>query len=98
MPRRYLLLLSSAALTSAEFRELGAAWEGRFGGVKVIAVGGNPKAVIVRMDGPSAIALRDQGEVRGPGGIRLTPVLSSGVIGKLKRRATEARGNGKIHE
>ena len=98
MTRRYLLLLAGVDLSDADIRELQSSLEERFREVKVIGVQGNPRAVIVRAKEPSARALRGEGEVRGPGGVRLVPVLSSGVIGKLKRRAAEARDNGKIHE
>lgn len=98
MPKRYLLLLAGRALDDGDIRVLESSMEELSKNLKVIGVKGNPKAVIVRTDGPGARALRSKGGVTGPGGVLLSPVLSSGVIGKLKRRAREAMGNGKIHE
>lgn len=79
-------------------RSLKSILENRFGNIKVITVDGNPRSLIVRTDAPTARILRSEGEISGPEGIKLIPLLTSGAIGKLKRRAMEAGANGKIHE
>lgn len=79
---------------------LSKALEGRYGKTKVIAVKGAPKAVVVKTTETVAPLLREWGDGLRAGDKRLTPVLTSGGIGKLKRRATSTAetGIGQIHE
>ena len=97
MPRRYVLFMADAPLSAADVKSLKGALEDRYAGLKVILVEGSPRAVIVRTDEPTSRALRDD-VFSAPGAARITPVLTSGVIGKLKRRVEEAAANGKVHE
>lgn len=90
--------MAEAPLSLADVRATKATLESRFGELKVITVDVNPKALIVRADEPSVRLLRRDGLVSVAGGVRLTPVLTSGVIGKLKKRAAGAAANGKVHE
>lgn len=98
MPKRYVLLMAEAPLSEDDARGLESILGNRFGEVKVIAVDNNPRALIVKTTEPISRALRDEDGVMGPGGTKLRPTLTSGAIGKLKKRAAEASANGKIHE
>jgi hypothetical protein len=88
--------MADGALSEAE---LGAKslW-GEFGDLKVILVDGNPRAVIVKTTFEVARRMREAGGVSVPGGRRLVPVLTSGAVGNLKRRAREAVTDGQVHE
>jgi len=88
--------LADAELSDADRKELAAILEGRHGKVKVIAVEGNGRAVIVKTTNQVAPLLRDEGSPLIVGGKKLAPVLTSGAIGNLKNRATEAAANGKV--
>lgn len=96
--KRYVLLIADSELSKKEVAELGAVLEGRLGKVKVFEVKGNPRAVVVRTTNASAPLLRGEGRPLVAGGKRLEPVLTSGAIGKLKKRAEEAAANGQVHE
>jgi len=96
--KRYVLLASEEALTEGERKELAGILERRYGKAKLIAVEGNPKAVIIKTTSQTAPLLRDLTPRLTIHGKRLTPVLTSGAIGKLKRRAAPAAANGKVHE
>lgn len=98
MPKRYVLLLAGEEISDAGLRALRKAVGRRLGDLKVISVKGNSRAVIIRTDEPGARAIRSEGVLSAPGGLRLTPVLTSGAIGNLKRRAEEAASNGEVHE
>ena len=67
---------------------LGKILENRHGKVKVIAVRGNPRAVIVRTTTEAAPDLRGQSGLISLAGKQVAAVQTSGVIGKLKKRAT----------
>jgi len=96
--KRYVLLTSTEALTEDDRKLLAEVLEKRYGKTKLIAVGGNPKAVIVKTNNNIAPRLRGLEPALSIQGKMLTSVLTSGAIGKLKRRATPAAANGKIHE
>lgn len=98
MPKRYVLLQGESRLSKAEAKSVEASLERRYGDLKVIQVEENSSALIVKTDVFTARALRNGGRLAGPGGASLVPVLTSGAIGKLKRRAAEAGANGEIHE
>ncbi len=68
----------------------------RRGPAKAIAVKGNPRAVIVKTSNLVAPLLRGDGRDLHVGGKRLVSVLTSGAIGNLKKRATEAAANGQV--
>ncbi|HYB07386.1 MAG TPA: hypothetical protein VEB87_04435 [Nitrososphaerales archaeon] len=98
MAKRYVLLLADEDLSEPDWRDLSAIMEKRQWKVKLIAVEGNRRAVIVKTGSEFAFKLRDTGNQLSLGRKRLRPVLTSGAIGNLKRRATEGATNGKIHE
>jgi hypothetical protein len=70
--------------------------EKRHGQVTAISVKGNPRALIVKTSEPVASMLRGEELRLEAEGKEVTSVLTSGAIGKLKKRATEAAANGKI--
>ncbi|MDG6991046.1 MAG: hypothetical protein JRM99_06455 [Nitrososphaerota archaeon] len=72
--------------------------EGTYGPVKVFGVEGNPRAVIVKTDVHNSTLMRERGDAFGVGGKKLSPVLTSGAVGNLKRRAREGDSNGTLHE
>ena len=86
--KRYVLLETQEALTAFEIKEFTRDLEVRFGKLKVIPVEGSAKALVVKADDHVASLLRREvAEVR-PAGKAVAPVLTSGSIGKLKRRAS----------
>ena len=95
-PKRYVLLLADRDLDEPEFEALGRTLEGRMGKVKLISVKGNPRAVIVRTTNSSDHLLRDAAEPLFVGGTELRPTLTSGVVGKLKRRASRGSHDGQV--
>jgi hypothetical protein len=96
--KRYVLFTSEDVLTEGERKQLAEILERRYGKVKLIAVEGNPRAVIVKTTNATAPLLRDLDPELTIHEKRLKSVLTSGAIGKLKRRAAPAVANGKVHE
>ncbi len=86
MAKRYVLFMADDELEDRSGKELAVFLQNRVGPVKVILLRENPRALIVKTDGPGASTLRS-GDAISFGGRNLTPVLTSGAIGKLKRRA-----------
>jgi hypothetical protein len=72
----------------------------RHGKLKVIEVRGNNRAVIVRTTSEVVDEVRDRSEKITLGGKQVTTVLTSGVIGKLKKTATGSgmSRNGEVPE
>jgi hypothetical protein len=97
LAKRYVLFLAEEDISEPEKKSLRATIERRHPGDKLIEVQGNPRALIVKTTNELAMFLRDQG---APviGGKKLTPLLTSGAVGNLKRRASEAATNGQVHE
>ena len=90
MAKRYLLYLADADLEESDVRELARVLEKRHGKVKLIAVRGNLRAVIVKTNAQGAAEIRDRsGKIRVSEKLFAT-MLTSGGIGKLKRRAAES--------
>jgi hypothetical protein len=87
--KRYLLVASAGEMTARDTEDLARVLEPRHGRVKVIPVEGNRRAVIVKTTNEQVAEM--QGTVAGLaiGGMGLTPILTSGAIGKLKKRARE---------
>ena len=98
MPKRYVLLMADDDLSEEEAKELRSAVERRHPGAKTILVEGNRKAVIIRTTNDVAHVLRSPGGALRVGRKRLTPVLTSGAVGNLKRRASGASNDGQVHE
>jgi len=94
--KRYVLLVADGELSEAERKDLQAVLEARHGSVKLIFVRGNARAVIVRTTNDVVPLLRDPGRPLKVGGKKLETVLTSGAVGNLKRRASEATGHGQV--
>jgi hypothetical protein len=90
--------MADADLSEEEWKELSGVLEGRHGKLKLIPVEGNRRAVIVKTTNEAAPLIRDRDDGLRVGGKELQTVLTSGAIGKLKRRASSPAANGKIHE
>jgi hypothetical protein len=90
MAKRYVLYLADADLGAAEVEELGRILEGRHGRLKVIEVKGNRRAVIIRTTVGAATEMRERSGSISLREKRVAGVLTSGVIGKLKKRAAES--------
>jgi hypothetical protein len=96
--KRYVLFTSEEALSEGERKQLAEILENRYGKIKLIPVEGNPRAVIIKTTNETAPRLRDLDPKLTIHEKRLTSVLTSGAIGKLKRRAAPAVANGQVHE
>jgi hypothetical protein len=79
-------------------REFSSVLEKKGWKAKVLPVKGNPRALIVRTTNEFAPLMRGEGEGLRVGGQVLKSVLTSGAVGNLKRRASDATGNGEVHE
>ena len=96
MAKRYVLLVSDGEFSSEEIKEIGEILEGRYGRVKMIPLKENSKAVVVKTDNEIATKLKDPEWALVIGGKRVRPVLTSGAIVNLKRRASVAAANGQV--
>lgn len=97
-PKRYVLLATQVDLSEERLEDLRASLEARYGKVKIIAVKGNPRAVIVKTTSEVAPLMRDQNHPLLLGGRKVESVLTSGAVGNLKRRALRARADGQVSE
>jgi hypothetical protein len=96
--KRYILLEAEGRLGAAEVASIRRYVEERFGKVKLIQVRESGEHVIVRTTADVASAIRaGPGEFRA-GGMKVSVVLTSGSIGKLKRSlsAGGGRDDGKV--
>ena len=96
MSKRYVLFLAKTDLTEEDLRRFSEVIGGRHQAAKVIAVKGNNRAVIVKTTNQVAPILRGAGQGMNVSGVQLVTVVTSGAIGKLKKRALEAAANGKV--
>ena len=98
MAKRYILLEADGGLSDGDVKELAKILEDRYGNLKLIQVQGNRRMVIVKMTAAVAPFFREHSGQMRLGGKELVSVLTSGAIGKLKRRAakSEKTGNGQI--
>ncbi len=90
--------MAGSELSEEDRRTLSKILEQRHGKVAVMPVEGNPRALIVKTTHLVAPRLREsRGEI-ALGGKKLVTVLTSGSIGKLKRRASwsETIRNGEV--
>lgn len=88
--KRYVLLEAEGEVTPDEWRGFADALKQRFGKLKVIAVEGSGRAVVVKTDNLIAPRIREVSPEMRVGCRRVASVLTSGSIGKLKRRARES--------
>ncbi len=96
MAKRYVLLVADQDLTEADRKELDGMLAKRHGKVKLISVEGDPRAVIVKTTNEVAPLLREQSGEISLGGKRLESVLTSGNVGKLKRRRQGTQVHGQV--
>jgi len=90
MSKRYVLFLAHGEFSVTDVKNLSKLLESRYGKTTVITVQGNPLAVIVKTTNSVAPLLREKSEDLRIGDRRLTAVLTSGCIGKLKSTACES--------
>ncbi len=89
MAKRYVLLMSEREITDEDRNDLARLLVQRHGKVTLIPVEANPRAVIVKTSNAVAPILRDSSGELNVGGKILVTILTSGSIGKLKKRASE---------
>jgi len=94
--KRYVLFASNAELTPADTKALSELLEGKYGKVRLIAVEGNPLVVIVKTTDDVVPLLREPGNTLKVGGKELSAVLTSGAVGKLKRKGAKAGAHGEV--
>jgi hypothetical protein len=97
--KRYVLIRIEGGLGGEDEKSLQRSFEA-FGKPKVILVRGAPDFLILKTTAEFADGLRASARTKKVGGMPMAPVLTSGSIGKLKRRAAESRGRelGQVHE
>jgi len=96
MSKRYVLFLARSNLSEEDIRRFSEVVGKLHPTAKIIAVKGNRKALIVKTTNLVAPILRDLEPGTIPGRIGPASVLTSGAIGNLKKRASEAAANGKV--
>jgi hypothetical protein len=95
--KRYVLLRSESTLEEVA-QDLIVFLQGRIGAVKLMEIEGEVHFTIVKTDVLGASALKDLRPGFAIGRHWVIPILTSGAVGNLKRRAKGARANGKVHE
>jgi len=100
LAKRYVLFLADGGLSEREVKEFGKILERRHGELKLIQDSGNNSMVIVRTNNVVAPELRQRSGRIALGKKEVVAVLTSGAIGKLKRRASRSTStsSGKVHE
>jgi hypothetical protein len=96
--KRYVLFFADGDVSEGQIQSLQSSMEGVYGKVRVFGVKGVPKAVIVRTTNAAVPALRDPKANIVAGERRLVPVLTSGAVGNLKKRARGVGVDGQVHE
>jgi len=96
MSKRYMLFYAKSNLSDDDVRRLLEVVRGWHQAAKVISVKGNPRAVIIRTTNQIVPILRGIKPGIKVGGVEFVSVLTSGAIGNLKKRASEAAANGKV--
>ena len=91
--KRYLLLSAAGELSSEDEKRLTRLLEERFERFSLIRVRGHQDHLIVKTDGKSAEQMRELFHDVEVGGNRVRSALTSGCIGKLKRRAEESQAS-----
>ena len=87
--KRYVLLKSGSEMSGSEAALVGYI-RAKFGEVKAIPVDGNPRALILKTTADVAAKLKGARDGFVIGGRSVAPVLTSGAVGNLKRRAAGA--------
>jgi len=96
MAKRYILFYAESNLSEDDVRRFTEVVKGWHREARVILVKGNPRAAIVRTTNQVVPLLRDFKPGIRVGGAEFMPVSTSGAIGNLKKRASEAGANGKV--
>jgi hypothetical protein len=96
MPKRYVLFFAKSDLSEDDLRRFSDVVRGWHQTAKIISVKGNRKAVIVKTTNRVAPVLRNIRPGIKVSGTELVCVLTSGAIGNLKKRASEAAVDGKV--
>jgi len=92
LAKRYLLLQGESSLSSLEAKELEEALQKDPGGIKMIGLPDNDKAFVLKTSGETVMKLRRSKWVASINGKTFVPVLTSGAIGKLKKKLREEKG------
>lgn len=87
-PKRYVLIQAERTLPPEELSTLTRMLEQRHGNLGFTLVDGRRTSIIVKTDRAVAEGIRESLADATFGGTRVRTVLTSGSIGKLKRRAT----------
>ena len=90
-PKRYVLYEGDRPLSREDVGIMEGILEGRHGKLKLIPVKGSPRHLVGKTSGPVALAIRERSSHLEVAGTRVAAVLTSGSIGKLKRRAEGSR-------
>ena len=98
MAKRYVLLVSERDASETEKKELRAKVERMYRGAKLIEVGGNSRAVILKTTNEVAPLMKGPEWSLEVEGNRWRAALTSGAVGNLKRRAKGVGANGQVHE
>jgi len=77
-------------------KELAKLLERRYGALKLFLVEGNRRAVVVKTTSDVAPRIREEGSQLVLGGKTISPVLTSGAVVNLKKRALDAAADGKV--
>ena len=85
--KRYVLLAWEGVASIDERKRLARLLEQRHGRVTIIAVDGCDGSLVVKTDAREAASMRESFVHVVIGGRRIESVLTSGCIGKLKKRA-----------
>jgi hypothetical protein len=88
--------MADGELSPEEMKNLGEVFQKKHGKAKVIPLKENPQAIVVKTDNEIAPKLREPEWALIIGRRRIVAVLTSGSIGKLKRRASEAATSGQV--
>jgi hypothetical protein len=93
--KRYVLLMwEGGPFTDDERKRLTRLLEQRYGNVRVIPVDGSDCSLVVKTDVLGAASMRESISEFRIGEKKIASVLTSGCIGKLKKRALESAASG----
>lgn len=88
--KRYILLAADGNISADDRKKVARYLEHRHGKVTVIPIEEIENKLIVKTSAVEAVAMRDTVAAMEVGGMKVVSVLTSGCIGKLKRRAAES--------
>jgi hypothetical protein len=88
--------MADGELSPIELKDLGEVFQKKYGKVKMIPLKQNPLAIVVKTDNETAPKLKEPGWALIIGRRRIVAALTSGSIGKLKRRASGEATNGQV--